>query len=104
MDKSTTLFVCVFFLLVLVNLSQSCPQIWQPVKSPLYLENYANILNDYLERGLFKSSWDQVGNVSNGRIKRDDQYSKTHLSTSNKLVERSIELIRNLLNKIPFKL
>ena len=91
MDKSTTLFLCLFFLLVLVNVSQNCPQIWPPFKSPLYLKNDENILNDYVERGLFKSSLDQVGNVSNRRVKRDDS---THFSTVN--INRGIEKIREI--------
>ena len=94
MDKSTTIFLCVFFLLVLVNVSQSCPQIWLPVKSPFYLGNYENILNGYVERGLFKSPWDQVENASNRRMKRDDSYINTHFGNIN-----IIEKIRKLCMK-----
>lgn len=94
MDKSTTIFLCVFFLLVLVNVSQSCPQIWPPVKSSFNLENYENILNGYVDRVLFKSSWDQFGNASNRRIKRDDSYINTHFGNMN-----IIETIRKLCMK-----
>ena len=85
--------------MVLTNVSKSCPQIWPPVKSPFSLENYEeSILNGYVERGLFKSSLNQVGNVSNRRVKRGDS---THFGTVNiiPLIEEIRQICRKYLPK-----